>query len=178
MSGLLDAFHPCAPAPARVYNVWLGGKDHYPADRKAAAEVANFRPQVAAGARANRSFLARTVRYLAGPRGIRQFIDIGTGMPAPDNTHTVAQAIAQQARIVYVDNDPLVLAHARALLTSNRHGACAYLDADLRDPGAIVREAARTLDFTQPVGVLFLAVLHFIADADDPVGIVAEFAGA
>ncbi len=162
--------------PARVYNVWLGGKDHYAADRKAAAEVASCRPQVVAGAQANRSFLARAVRYLAGRRGIRQFLDIGTGLPAPDSTHDVAQAIAPQARIVYVDNDPLVLAHARALLTSTPQGACDYLDADLRDPAVILAEAARTLDFTQPAAVLLLAVLHFLPDAEDPQGIVAALA--
>ncbi len=170
-------FDPDVAHPARVYDVWIGGKDHYPADRKAAAEVASCRPQVAAGARANRSFLARAVRYLAGRRGIRQFLDIGTGLPAPDSTHDVAQAIAPQARIVYVDNDPLVLAHARALLTSTPQGACDYLDADLRDPATILAEAARTLDFTRPAAVLLIAILHFLPDADDPRGIVAALAG-
>ncbi len=151
-------FEPDVAHTARVYNVWVGGKDHYPADRQAAEEVARCRPQVVAGARANRSFLARVVRYLAGQRGIRQFLDIGTGLPAQDATHTVAQAIAPQCRIVYVDNDPLVLAHARALLTSAPEGACDYLDADLRDPAVILREAARTLDFAQPAAVLLLAI--------------------
>ena len=173
----IPRFDPDVAHPARVYNVWIGGKDHYPADRRAAAEVASCRPQVAAGARANRSFLARAVRYLAGQRGIRQFLDIGTGLPAPDNTHDVAQAIAPQARIVYADNDPLVLAYARALLTSTPEGACDYLDADLRDPAVILREAARTLDFTQPAAVLLIAILHFLPDADDPRGIVAALAG-
>jgi len=172
----ISRFDPGVPHPARVYNVWLGGKDHYAADRKAAAEVARCRPQVAAGARANRSFLARAVRYLAGQRGIGQFLDIGTGLPAPDSTHDIAQAIAPQARIVYVDNDPLVLAHARALLTSTPQGACDYLDADLRDPATILAEAARTLDFTQPAAVLLLAILHFIPGDGDPAGIVAELA--
>src|ERR1700730_10274866 len=123
-------FDPDVAHPARVYGYWIGSKDHYPADRKAAEEVAARRPQVVAGARANRAFLARAVRYLAGPCGIRQFLDIGPGLPAPDATHTVAQAIAPQSRIVYVDNDPLVLAHARALLTSMRQGDCDYVDAD------------------------------------------------
>jgi SAM-dependent methyltransferase len=171
-------FDPGVPHPARVYNVWLGGKDAYAADRKAAEEVARHRPQVVIGARANRSFLARVVRYLADQRGIRQFLDIGTGLPAPDSTHTVAQAIAPQARIVYADNDPLVLAHARALLTSTPEGACDYLDADLRDPAMILHDAGRTLDFTQPAAVLLLAILHFLPDTDDPQGIVAEIAAA
>jgi S-adenosyl methyltransferase len=127
-------FNPDVAHPARVYNVWIGGKDHYPADRTAAAEVARCRPQVVAGARANRAFLARAVRYLAGSCGIRQFLDIGPGLPAPEATHTVAQAIDPQSRIVYVDNDPLVIVHARALLTSRAGGCCDHVDADLRDP--------------------------------------------
>src|SRR6266581_1333338 len=164
-------FDPDVAHPARVYNVWLGGKDHYPADRRAAAEVASCRPQVAAGARANRSFLARAVRYLAGRCGIGQFLDIGTGLPAPDSTHDIAQAVAPESRVVYVDNDPLVLAHARALLTSSPQGRCDYLEADLRDTPTILAGASWTLDFGQPAAVLLLAVLHFIADADDPAGI-------
>jgi len=171
-------FTPEIPHPARIYNIWLGGKDGYAADRQAAAEVAACRPQVVAGARANRAFLARAVRYLAGPCGIRQFIDVGPGLPAPDSTHQVAQAIAPQARVVYVDNDPLVLAHARALLTSGREGCCEYVDADLRDPETILKEAARTLDFTQPAALLLVAVLHFLTDADNPAGIVAALGAA
>jgi hypothetical protein len=171
-------FDPGVPHPARVYNVWLGGKDHYPADRKAAEEVARCRPQVMAGARANRAFLARAVRYLARQRGIRQFTDIGPGLPAPDATHAVAQAIAPDSKIVYVDNDPLVLVHARALLTSRTGGACDHVEADLRDPHAILKEAARTLDFTQPAALILVAVLHFLNDADDPAGVVATLAGA
>jgi hypothetical protein len=171
-------FDPGVAHPARVYNVWLGGKDGLAADRKAAEEVAAHRPQVVAGARANRAFLARAVRYLAGQRGVRQFLDIGPGLPAPGNTHDVAQAIAPDSKIVYVDNDPLVLAHARALLTSMPEGACDYLDADLRDPEPIIRDAARTLDFTQPAAIMLVAVLHFIPDAGDPQGIVAALTGA
>jgi hypothetical protein len=171
-------FDPGVPHPARVYSVWIGGKDNYPADRKAAQEVASCRPLVVAGARANRAFLARAVRYLAGQGGIRQFLDIGPGLPAPGATHTVAQAIAPDSKIVYVDNDPLVLAHARALLTSSREGACDYLDADLRDPETIIRDAARTLDFTQPTAVMLVAVLHFVPDSSDPAGLVATLAGA
>jgi hypothetical protein len=171
-------FDPGVAHPARVYNVWLGGKDGLAADRKAAEEVAAHRPQVVVGARANRAFLARAVRYLAGQRGVRQFLDIGPGLPAPGNTHDVAQAIAPDSKIVYVDNDPLVLAHARALLTSLPEGACDHLDADLRDPELILRNAARTLDFTQPAAVMLVAVLHFIPDAGDPQGIVAALTGA
>ncbi len=170
-------FDPDVPHPARVYNVWIGGKDAYSADRRAAEEVASCRPQVVAGARANRAFLARAVRYLAGRRGIRQFLDIGPGLPAPGATHEVAQAIDPHSKIVYVDNDPLVLSHARALLTSRRDGVCEYLDADLRNPETILKDAAQTLDFTQPAAVILVAVLHFLPDADDPQGIVAALAG-
>ena len=169
-------FDPSVPHPARVYAYWLGGKDHYAADRHAAEEVIRRRPQVVAGARANRAFLGRVVGFLAAECGIRQFLDIGTGLPAPENTHEVAQAIAPDCRIVYVDNDPLVLAHARALLTSTRQGSCDYLEADLRDTPAILAGAAETLDLTRPAAMLLLAVLHFIADTDDPAGIVAALA--
>jgi hypothetical protein len=132
------------PHPARVYAYWLGGKDHYAADRHAAEEVIRRRPQVVAGAHANRAFLSRVVRFLAAECGIRQFLDIGVGLPAPDSAHEVAQAIAPACRIVYVDNDPLVLVHARALLTSTRDGSCDYLQADLRDTPAILAGAAET----------------------------------
>jgi len=170
------AFDPLVAHPARVYNVWLGGKDHYAADRDAALRVAGCRPQVVAGARSNRQFLGRVVRYLAGKQGISQFLDIGTGLPAPDNTHEAAQALDPAARIVYADNDPLVLTHARALLGSTPGGACDYLDADLHDPAALLAGAARTLDFTRPAAILLLAVLHFLPDADDPAGILAALA--
>ena len=183
MSALLPAdpgprSDPSVAHPARVYAYWLGGKDHYPADRQAAEEVIRRRPQVVAGARANRAFLARAVRFLAGECGIRQFIDIGTGLPAPGNTHEVAQAIAPDARVVYVDNDPLVLIHARALFTSTGQGSCDHVGADLRDTATILAGAARTLDFTQPAAVLLLAILHFIPGTDDPAAIVATLAGA
>ena len=169
-------FDPHVAHPARVYNLWLGGKDGYAADREAAEQVARCRPQVVAGARANRAFLARVVRYLAAQRGIRQFLDIGTGLPAPGSTHEVAQAVAPESRVVYVDNDPQVLSHARALLASAPGGTCAYIDADVRDPGAVLDQAAQTLDFTRPAAVLLLAILHFIPDADDPQSIVARLA--
>ena len=175
LSGLRPAdpgpqFDPSVAHPARVYAYWLGGKDHYPADRRAAEEVIRSRPQVVAGARANRAFLARVVRYLAGECGIRQFLDIGSGLPAPGSTHQVAQAIAPDARIVCADNDPLVLVHARALLTSTPHGRCDYLDADVRDTASILAGASWTLDFGQPIAVLLLAILHFIPTPTTPPG--------
>jgi SAM-dependent methyltransferase len=169
-------FDSSVPHPARVYCYWLGGKDHYPADREAAEEVIRRRPQVVSGAHANRAFLSRVVRYLAGECGIRQFLDIGTGLPAPGSTHEIAQAIAPDARVVYVDNDPLVLTYARALLTSGPQGACDYVDADLRDTPAVLAGASWTLDFDRPTAVLLLAVLHFIPGADDPARIVASLA--
>ena len=171
-----SGFDPSVPHPARVYAYWLGGKDHYLADRLAAEEVIRRRPQVVAGARANRAFLARVVAYLAAECGIRQFLDIGTGLPAPNSTHQVAQAIASECRVVYVDNDPLVLVHARALLTSTPQGSCDYIEADIRDTSVVLAGAAQTLDLTRPAAVLLLAVLHFIADSDDPVGIVSALA--
>jgi len=171
-------FDPSVAHSARVYAYWLGGKDHFPADRKAAEEVMRLRPQVVASARANRSFLARVVRYLAAQAGIRQFLDVGTGLHATGNTHELAQEVDAECRVVYVDNDPVVLTHARALLTSTPQGACDYVDADLREPETIVAAAAQTLDFTQPVAILLLAILHFIPDADDPADIVATLTGA
>lgn len=172
----VQGFDPGVAHPARVYDVWLGGKDHYASDREAAQRVLECRPQVVAGARANRQFLGRVVRYLAGRRGISQFLDIGTGLPAPDNTHQVAQSLDPAARVVYADNDPIVLAHARALLTSNSQGTCDYLDADLHDPAAVLAGAARTLDLGRPAALLLLAVLHFLPDTDDPGGILATLA--
>ena len=166
------------PHSARVYNYWLGGKDHFLADRAAAEQVIQVRPQVVEGARANRAFLGRVVRYLAADCGIRQFLDIGTGLPAPDNTHDVAQYVAPDCRVVYCDNDPLVLTHARALLVGSPAGACAYVDADVRDTATILGEAAQTLDLAQPVAVLLLAILHFLPDSDDPAMVVAALADA
>jgi hypothetical protein len=149
--------------PARVYNYWLGGKDNYEADRAAAQEAARAYPGVAAGARAQRAFLAAAVGYLAGPARIRQFLDIGTGLPTADNTHEVAQRVAPRSRVVYVDNDPLVLVHARALLASGPDGATAYLDADLRGPGPLLEQAAATLDLGRPVAVMLIGILHLMA---------------
>lgn len=172
-----QGFDPRVAHPARVHNVWLGGKDHYPADREVADKVIGQCPQVVDAAVANRQFLGRAVRYLAKCQGIRQLIDIGVCLPAPDHTHEVAQRVDPWSRVVYVDNDALVMSHARALLTSTREGCCDYPHADLRDTGCILREARRTLDFSRPVAVLLLAVLHFILDADDPPGIVTALAG-
>ena len=166
------------PHIARVYDYWLGGKDNFAADRAAAEKVIAAVPDIRAGVRAQRAFLGRAVRYLVTEAGIRQFLDIGTGLPAADNTHEVAQRAAPECRVVYVDNDPTVLAHARALLVGCPEGATAYLDADLRDTGAILRDAARILDFGKPVAVMLLGVLHCVPDGDDPAGIVSRLMAA
>jgi S-adenosyl methyltransferase len=160
--------------PARVYDYWLGGKDNFAADREAAEQVIAANPTVLHGVRANRAFLARAVRYLATEAGIRQFLDLGTGLPTADNTHQVAQAIAPDTRIVYVDNDPMVLTYARALLTSTPEGATAYVQADIRDTEKVLAGAAETLDFGKPVAVMALMILQYVPDADDPWGIVGR----
>jgi hypothetical protein len=159
---------------ARMYDYLLGGKDNYAADRAAAEEALKVYPEWAFTARANRAFLGRVVRYLVGEAGIRQFLDIGTGIPTAGNLHQVAQEIAPETRVVYVDYDPVVLAHARALLTSGPAGATEYIDADLRDTGTILTRAAELLDFTKPVAVTLIALLHAIPDSDDPHAIVAR----
>jgi hypothetical protein len=166
------------PHSARVYDYLLGGKDNFEADRVVARAAMEAFPPTADSARANRVFLSRAVRYLADEAGIRQFLDIGSGLPSAENVHEVAQAIAPASRVVYVDNDPIVLAHARALLRGSPAGKTAYLHADLRDPGPILADAAKTLDFTQPVAVLLLGILHFIPDSDDPAGIVKTLVDA
>ena len=153
---------------ARMYDYLLGGKDNYAADRAATEAALEVYPDWAFTARANRAFLGRAVRYLAGEAGIRQFLDIGTGIPTAGNTHEVAQAIAPEARVVYVDYDPVVLAHARALLTSETEGATEYIDSDLRDTGKILAGAGQLLDFTKPVAVTLLSILHAMVDADEP----------
>jgi hypothetical protein len=158
---------------ARVYNYWLGGKDNFAADRDAAEQAIAANPGIVTDVRANRAFLARAVHMLAAECGVRQFLDIGTGLPTANNTHEVAQATTADARIVYVDNDPIVLTHALALLTSTPAGATAYLDADLRNPSVILEAATQTLDFSQPVALMLLIILHLIPDSDDPYGIVA-----
>ncbi|MBO0804188.1 MAG: SAM-dependent methyltransferase [Nocardiopsaceae bacterium] len=163
---------------ARLYNYLLGGKDHYAADRAYARSLTAINPAVPAMARANRDFLGRAVRFLAGEAGVSQFLDIGTGIPAPGGTHEVALSVRPDARIVYVDNDPVVLAHAHAFRTGHGPGATDYVDADVRDPEAILRRAAKTLDFGEPVGLLLLMILHAIPDGDDPYGAVATLVDA
>jgi O-methyltransferase involved in polyketide biosynthesis len=161
-----------APHPARVYDYWLGGKDNFEADRQAAEAAMEIFPYTVQSARACRRYLARVVRFLAAEKGIRQFLDLGTGLPSADNVHEVAQAAAPDSRIVYVDNDPIVLVHARALLTSSPEGETHYIDADLRDTKQVLAEARQVLDFSQPVAVMLLSVLHFVTDEQDPAGII------
>ena len=163
---------------ARVYNYWLGGQDNFAADREAAEQAIAANPGIVTDVRANRAFLVRVVRYLAAECGVHQFLDIGTGLPTESNTHQVAQAVAPDARIVYADNDPIVLLHAQALLSSTPEGACDYVEADLRDPAAILRAASATLDFGEPVALMLLIILHLIPDSDDPYGIVTRLVGA
>jgi hypothetical protein len=152
------------PHSARFWNYFLGGKDNYPVDRAVGDEIAQMAPGLVDVARGSREFIIRSVTYLAGELGIRQFLDVGTGLPTANNTHQVAQRVAPTSRIVYVDNDPLVLAHARALLTSTPQGATDYLDADLRDPEEILRQAAQTLDFSEPVALMLMGVLGHVKD--------------
>jgi hypothetical protein len=159
---------------ARVYDYLLGGKDNFAADREAAEQAMRINPDIVPTARANRAFLARATTYLAGQAGIRQFLDIGTGMPTNNNIHEVAQSIAPESRIVYVDHDPIVSTHARALLTSAPEGVTDYIEADLREPGKILTEAARTLDFSRPVAIMLFAILHLILDRDDPYRLVSQ----
>jgi hypothetical protein len=158
--------------PARVYDYWLGGKDNFAADRVAGDRVLAATPGLRYRVRANRAFLGRTVRYLAAEAGVRQFLDLGTGIPSANNTHEVAQRVASQVSVVYVDNDPMVLRHAQALLRSAPGGVTRYLEADLRDPQPILRQAAATLDFSQPVAIMLLGVLHLVSDSQDPWGLV------
>jgi S-adenosyl methyltransferase len=174
----ISPFDTTVARQARIYDYLLGGKDNFAADREAATQALAAYPGLAAWARNNRAFLARAVRYLVTEAGIRQFLDIGTGLPTAENTHEVAQRIAPQARVVYVDNDPVVLVHAQALLASRPEGATAYINADLRDPEGILGQAAATLDFSQPVALMLLAILHVIPDADDPWGIVGRIMAA
>jgi hypothetical protein len=161
-----------------MYDYVLGGKDNYAADRAAVEEGLKAWPDMAFAMRANRAYLGRVIRYLAAEAGMRQFLDLGTGIPTAGNTHEVAQAIAPESHVVYVDYDPVVLAHARALLDSHEAGATEYIDADLRDTDAILSQAAQLLDFTKPVAVTMLTILHVIPDADDPGAIVAKVMGA
>jgi O-methyltransferase involved in polyketide biosynthesis len=173
-----EAFDRNVPHIARMYDYWLGGKDNYAADRVVADQITVIFPDILVNVRAQRAFLGRVVRYLAAEAGIWQFLDIGTGLPSASNTHEVAQRIVPQSRVVYVDNSPVVLAYARALLGSGPQGATAFIEADLRDAGRVVAEAARILDLSQPVAVLLLGVLSFIPDDDDPAAIVARLMAA
>jgi hypothetical protein len=168
------------PHPARVYDYSIGGKNHFAADRAMADKVFAVWPGVRTAGRENRAFLGRAVRYLAAEAGIRQFLDIGTGLPTTNNVHEVAQAVAPSSRVVYVDNDPLVLAHARALLRSTPEGRTAYIHADMRDPAAILSDAVTrdVLDFSQPIALMLVAILHYIPDEDKPGDIVATLLDA
>jgi S-adenosyl methyltransferase len=161
---MADGIDDSVPQSARIWNYWLGGKDNYPVDRQVGDDFRDLYPPIVDIARAQRHFLARAVRFMAGEAGIRQFLDIGTGLPTVDNTHEIAQRVAPDARIVYVDNDPLVLMHARALLTSHPEGVTRYVDADLHDPAAVLRGAAQTLDFDRPVGITLMGILGHITD--------------
>jgi S-adenosyl methyltransferase len=154
------------PHSARIWNYWLGGKDNYAVDREAGDQYREIFPGITVVARTSRGFLTRAVRYLAGEAGMRQFLDIGTGLPTADNTHQVAQRVAPESKIVYVDNDPLVLAHARALLTSRTEGATEYLDADIRDPAAILEAAASLLDFKQPIALMLMGIMGHFTDEE------------
>ncbi|WP_131768822.1 SAM-dependent methyltransferase [Candidatus Protofrankia californiensis] len=170
--------NPDVPHIARIYDYLLGGRNNYAADREVGEQIMAAVPSTAASVLANRAFLGRAVHHLATEAGIRQFLDIGTGLPSADNTHEVAQRAAPTSRIVYVDNDPIVLVHARALLASSPQGATAYIESDLRNPDAVLKKAAATLDFTSPVAVMLVAILHCIADEDDPYGIVTTLLDA
>jgi SAM-dependent methyltransferase len=179
MQGIPPEIDTSRPHPARMYDFLLGGKDNFTADREAAAHILHVAPFARIMARENRAFLGRAVRFLAGEAGIRQFLDIGTGLPTTNNVHEVAQAIAPTSRVVYVDNDPLVLAHARALLKSAPGGRTAYIHADLRAPEAIVSDPVvrDVLDFTRPVALILAAVLHFVPDGDNPEEIMRTLLG-
>jgi O-methyltransferase involved in polyketide biosynthesis len=166
------------PHSARIWNYWLGGKDNFAIDRQVGDQVLLIFPDIGYLARSVRAFLFRVVTYLAGEAGVRQFLDIGTGLPTNNNTHEVAQSIAPESRIVYVDNDPLVLTHARALLTSTPQGATDYIDADARDTAKILQSAAKTLDFTQPVAITMLGVLGHVLDDDEAIAIVDQLLDA
>jgi hypothetical protein len=173
----LEKFDTGTPHPARRYNYWLGGKDNFAADRESGDLLAQSYPAARIAARANRAFLGRAVGYLAGDAGLRQFLDIGTGLPTADNTHEVAQRIAPDARIVYVDNDPMVMAHARALLTSTPSGQTRYLELDLRDPSGIL-SSLEILDLSQPVALMLIAVIHFLPSQEEARSIVSTLVEA
>jgi hypothetical protein len=174
----LPNIDPTVPRPARVWNYWQGGKDNYAADRQVGDRIRARNPDIVEIARAARQFLVRAVTYLARDAKMRQFLDIGIGFPAAYNTHDVAQSVAPESRIVYVDHDPLVLAHARALLVSDPRGATAYVDADLREPDKILAHAADTLDFTRPIALMLMGILANITDDDEAYAIVRRLVDA
>jgi O-methyltransferase involved in polyketide biosynthesis len=171
----VPAIDTTRPHPARMYDYYLGGKNHFAADREAAERALDGLPSGRIAARENRKFLGRAVRYLAAEAGIRQFLDLGSGLPTTDNVHEVAQRITPDAHVVYVDNDPMVLTHARAMLTSTQEGRTAYIDADVRDPSAIVDNPVTrsVLDFSEPIALMMVALLHFLGDEDKPRTIVS-----
>jgi len=171
---LTEGIDTTIPHSARIWNYWLGGKDNYPVDREAGEAFLKAYPGMAAEARANRQFLSRAVRYLVIKAGVRQFLDVGTGLPTADNTHEIAQRLNPACRIVYVDNDPLVLAHARALLTSTPEGVTDYVDADLHDPDKILDAAANTLDFSVPIALILSGIMGHIADNEGAHAIVSR----
>jgi SAM-dependent methyltransferase len=168
------------PQSARVYDYWLGGKDHFPADRALGDAIAEALPTIRVQVRAQRAFLGRAVRYLTRDAGVRQFLDIGTGIPSAGNVHDVAQEVAPDSRVLYVDNDPIVLAHARALMSGTPQGTVAFIQADLREPEAILDDpaVAGTLDLAEPVGLVLIGVMHHLRDDDDPRRIVATLVDA
>jgi hypothetical protein len=174
------AFDTSVAHPARRYDYWLGGKDNFAADRESGDAIAAVFPTIRVAAVENRRFLARAVAFLAGEAGIDQFLDIGTGIPTANNTHEVAQRINPSARVAYVDNDPIVLAHARALLATHPRGATAYIDADLREPGSILDDPvlSTALDLSRPVALMLVAVMHFIPDQDDPHALLRRLTAA
>ncbi|MEV0167361.1 SAM-dependent methyltransferase [Nonomuraea fuscirosea] len=180
-AGALAArINPHIPHPARIYDFLLGGKDNFASDREAAEALIKLSPGTREGVRAHRAFVSRAVRYLAAEAGITQFLDIGTGLPTQDPTHVIAQRAVPEARVAYVDNDPIVLVHGRALLTGDPAGATEMIEADLRQPQKILSDPAvrKVLDFTRPVAVVVAGLLHFVTDDEDPYGVVEQLKAA
>ena len=164
-----------APHSARVWNYWLGGKDNYPVDRRLGDQILEIHPKIAVDARVGRSFLYRTITHLAREEGVRQFLDVGTGLPTHQNTHEIAQAVAPDSRVVYVDNDPMVLAHARALLTGATEGATEFIDSDLRDPARVLERATELLDLKRPVAVSIIGTLGHVSTMKEALEIVQAY---
>jgi S-adenosyl methyltransferase len=176
--GEVPSFDVSVAHIARIQDYWLGGKDNFPPDREAAEQAMEALPDMVASVRNTRAFLARSVRYLAGEVGIRQFLDIGTGIPTANNTHEVAQSVAPESRVVYVDNDPIVLTHARALLTSDPAGATSYIDSDVRDMDKVLSGARRLLDFDKPIAIMLVAILQYVPDEAEPLALVTRLRDA